>query len=100
MYQVYADGSLIFDSRFEEYVIAKGQIDLEVNKSGSFVFTLYRDHPYYDRIEKLKTIITVYRDNMLIFRGRVILSADGFYYTLYENRTAAISKSIYEIPRR
>lgn len=79
MYQVYADGSLIFDSRFEEYVIARGQIDLEVNKSGSFVFTLYRDHPYYDRIEKLKTIITVYRDNMLIFRGRVILSADGFY---------------------
>lgn len=79
MYQVYADNNLIFDSRYEEYLIAKGQVTLEVNKSGSFVFTLYQDHPYYDRITKLKTIITVYRDNQLIFRGRVIKSADGFY---------------------
>lgn len=79
MYQIYADGALIFDNRFEEYVIGKGQISLEVNKSGSFVFSLFRDHPYYDRIVKLKTIITVYRDSRLIFRGRVIKSVDGFY---------------------
>ena len=79
MYQIYADGRLIYDSRLEEYVIGKGQISLEVNKSGSFVFSLYRDHPYYDRIAKLKTIITVYRDQALIFRGRVIKSAEGFY---------------------
>lgn len=79
MYQVYADNNLIFDSRYEEYVIGKGQISLEVNKSGSFVFTLYRDHPYYDRIDKLSTIITVYRNSALVFRGRVIKTADGFY---------------------
>lgn len=79
MFQVYADGVLIFDSRLEEYVLGKGQLTLEVNKSGSFVFTLYKDHPYYDRIEKLSTIITVYRDGSLIYRGRVIKSVDGFY---------------------
>lgn len=79
MFQVYADGALIFDSRLEEYVLAKGQLSLEVNKSGQFDFTLYRDHPYYDRIEKLLTIITVYRDGFLIYRGRVIKSVDGFY---------------------
>ena len=79
MYQIYADNNLIYDSRYEEYVIAKGQISLEVNKSGSFVFILYRDHPYYDRIQKLSTIIAVYRDGALIFRGRVIKSVDGFY---------------------
>ena len=79
MYQIYANGALIYDSRLETYVIGKGQISLEVNKSGSFVFTLYQDHPYYDRIEKLSTLITVYRDNTLIFRGRVILTTDGFY---------------------
>lgn len=79
MYQIYADGALIYDTRYQEYVIGKGQISLEVNKSGSFVFSLYQDNPYYDRIEKLSTIITIFRDNMLIFRGRVIKSVDGFY---------------------
>jgi phage minor structural protein len=79
MYQIYADGGLIYDGRYDDYVIGKGQISLEVNKSGSFVFSLYRDHPYYDRMTKLKTIITVYRDGTLIFRGRVIKSVEGFY---------------------
>lgn len=79
MYQIYANGALIFDSRYEEYVIGKGQVTLEVNKSGSFVFTLYQNNPYYDRIEKLSTLITVYRDGFLIFRGRVIKTVDGFY---------------------
>lgn len=79
MYQVFADEHILFDSRYEGYIIGKGQINLEANKSGSFVFSLYKDHPYYDRIQKLKTIITVYRDGFLIFRGRVIKSDDGFY---------------------
>ena len=79
MFQVYADQNLIYDSRLDEYVIGKGQVSLEVNKSGSFVFTLYQDHPYYDRIKKLSTTITVYRDQILIFRGRVIKSVEGFY---------------------
>ena len=79
MFQIYADGNLIYDSRYEEFLIAKGQLTLEVNKSGQFVFTLYQNHPYYDRIEKLTTIITVYRDSVLVYRGRVIKTSDGFY---------------------
>lgn len=79
MYQIFADGTLIYDSRYEEYVITKGQISKEVNKSGSFVFTIYQDNPYYNQLEKLKTIITVYRDGSLIFRGRIIDDNDGFY---------------------
>lgn len=79
MFQIFADGQTIFDSRYEEYVISQGKLDLEVNKSGSFVFGLYSDHPYFNRIEKLSTIITVYRDQVLIYRGRVIKTVDGFY---------------------
>ena len=79
MYQIFADGTLIYDSRYEEYVITKGQISKEVNKSGSFVFTIYQDNPYYDRLEKLKTIITVYRNGTLLFRGRILDDTDGFY---------------------
>ena len=79
MFQIFADGATIYDSRYDEYSISQGSINLEVNKSGSLVFGLYSDHPYYDRIEKLSTIITVYRDNKLIYRGRVIKTVDGFY---------------------
>ena len=83
MYQIYADSNLIWDSTLEEYTITKGDINKEVNKSGSFVFTLYQNHPYYDRLVKLKTIIKVYRitgnGKKLLFRGRIINTSDGFY---------------------
>ena len=68
MFQIYADENLIYDSRLEEYSITKGQLTLEINRSGAFVFTLYNSHPYFDRIEKLSTIVTVYRDDSLIYR--------------------------------
>lgn len=79
MFQIFADGATIYDSRYDKYSISQGSINLEVNKSGSLVFGLYADHPYYDRIKKLSTIIPVYRDNKLIYRGRVIKTVDGFY---------------------
>lgn len=78
MYKIYADKTLIYDSTLEDYAITKGTITKEVNKSGSFVFTIYKDHPYYNLIERLKTIITVYKRDSLIFRGRVISDKIGF----------------------
>lgn len=79
MYKVYADEFLIYDSVLEDYVITNGTLSKEVNKSGSFEFGVYQDHPYYDRIQKLKTIITVYKNDKLVFRGRVIDDSAGFY---------------------
>lgn len=79
MYRIYADSTLIYDSRLEDYVISRGEITKEVNKSGSFEFTIYQNNPYFDKIQKLKTIITVYKRNKLIFRGRVISDETGFY---------------------
>ena len=78
MFSVYADNNLIYDSRTDLYLMSKGQITLETNKSAKFVFTIYKDHPFYSSIEKLKTIVKVYRDESLIYRGRVIKSVDGF----------------------
>lgn len=78
MYKIYADNDLIYDSTLDDYVITKGEVTKEVNKSGSFVFTLLQSHPYYDRIEKLKTIIRVYKNNSLEFRGRIITEDLGF----------------------
>jgi hypothetical protein len=78
MFRIYADNALIYDSSLDDYVITKGQIEREVNKSGKFTFTLYSDHRYFGRIQELKTIIKIYRDDSLVFRGRVLSYVDGF----------------------
>ena len=79
MYKVFCDETLIYDSTLSDYVITKGIVTKEINKSGSFTFTIYSAHPYYDKIAKLKSIITVYKRDVLIFRGRVINEVIGFY---------------------
>lgn len=78
MYRVYAADKLIYDSRIEDYPLIKAQVTLEVNKSGSFVFAIPETHPYYDFIEKMKTIVKVYRKDRVIFRGRVLTDQLGF----------------------
>ena len=72
MYKIYADDTLIYDSTIENFKIGKGQGALETNKSGSFVFSLYPDHFYYDSFVRLKTVITVYKSGRIVFRGRVL----------------------------
>ena len=72
MYKIFADDTLIYDSTIEDYKIGKGSISLEVNKSGSFTFSLYPDHFYYDQFVKLKTVITVYKSGKIVFRGRIL----------------------------
>ena len=72
MYKIYADNTLIYDSTIEDYKIGKGSITLETNKSGSFVFSLYPDHFYYDKFIQLKTVITVYKSDKIVFRGRIL----------------------------
>lgn len=79
MYRVYADGMLIYHSKMDSMRIFSPSLDLELNKTGSFVFTLYPDHPYYALIGTLKSIITVYQGDYLLFRGRVLDEEYGFY---------------------
>ena len=72
MYKIYADDTLIYDSTIEDYKIGKGLVTLEVNKSGSFVFSVYPEHFYYNDFVKLRTVITVYRSDKIKFRGRIL----------------------------
>lgn len=79
MFKIYADNELIYDSTLSDYVITRGVITKELNKSGSFVFTIYSSHPYYNRLQKMKTIITVFKGEKKVFRGRVIKEVIGFF---------------------
>lgn len=72
MYQIYADETLIYDDSSRDYRIGKGNISLETNKSGSFTFSLYPDHFFYNSFVRLKTVITVYKSGKIVFRGRIL----------------------------
>ena len=78
MWQIYADKELIYDSRYQDLMITQGEFDLEVNHSGSFTFALYPDHPLYYTLAELVTTITAYRNDELMYRGRIIRQPDSF----------------------
>jgi hypothetical protein len=79
IYKVYCDGSLLYHSKLENLKIISPSVELEANKTGSFKFTVPVDHPYYGLIHKLKSIITVYQDDYLMFRGRVLDDEIGWH---------------------
>lgn len=79
MYKVYCDGLLLYHSKLENLQIFNPSVELELNKTGSFDFGIYPSHPYYGLIKKLWSIITVYQDDYLLFRGRVLDDEIGFY---------------------
>lgn len=72
MYKIFADDTLVYDSTLEDYKIGKGVITLEPEKSGSFVFSVYPDHFYYNDFVQLRTVITVYKGGQIKFRGRIL----------------------------
>lgn len=80
-YKLYVDGELFFanDWNEKEYRLISPKIKLELNKSGSVEFTILPTHPLYNAFSPMKSIVTVYRDDALIFDGRV-LSGDTDNY--------------------
>ena len=79
MYRIYCDGSLLYHSNLESLKILDPSVELELNKTGSFVFTLYPDHPRYSLVKRMKSIIEVWQDDFLLFRGRVLDEDVGWH---------------------
>lgn len=99
MYKVFCDNTLMCDSRIEELALINPVVKLEENKAGSFSFILPPGHPYYDSINKRKSIIYVYIDEDAepVFSGRCIEVKKDFYNqkTIYcEGDLAFLNDSI------
>lgn len=78
MIQVYTDGVLAYDSRLEEYDLQGLQVTGGVNKGGTATIIMPPAHPAYDSFISYRTIVEIYRDDELIFRGRALYPADDF----------------------
>lgn len=79
MIQVYADGVLCYDSRLEDYDLRGLKTSTGVNKGGTAEITMPPDHPAYNSFISYKTIVEIYRDGVLKFRGRSLYPVDDFY---------------------
>lgn len=79
MYRIYCDNYLIHDDQLESLRIFDAKISDALNAVGSFEFKIYSDHFYIDKLQKLKSIIKVYRNDYLLFRGRILNDISGFY---------------------
>lgn len=79
MYKVYCDSSILYNDQLEDYKIIKPKLELELNQIGSFDFTIYNDHVNFDKLKRLKSIIRVYQDDFLLFRGRILNDEQGFH---------------------
>ncbi len=79
MYRVYCDEQLLYHSNLENLRIFGASLELELNKTGSFTFTMQQDHPRYDLIRRMKSIIKVYQGDYLLFRGRALDDPTGMH---------------------
>lgn len=79
MIQVYADGLLAYDSRLEDYALLGLTVTAGLNKGGTASIVMPQHHPAYNAFTSYKTLVEVYRDNALLFRGRALYPRDDFY---------------------
>ena len=77
-YQIMCDDYYLYDIRDEELTVINPKLSFEKNKVSGLNFTIYNNHPYYDKIEKIKSVIKVYQNNKLIFKGKCIDDEQNF----------------------
>lgn len=78
MIQIYADGTLTYDNRLEDYELQGLTVTTALNKGGAAEIVMPYGHPAYDLYTNYKTIVEIYRDGLLKFRGRVLYTAEDF----------------------
>lgn len=86
MYEIYAypfgnkvAELLLYQPGNRSALVLSPKLTREVSKGGSLVFTMTRDHPHYERLQKMSTCITVKQDGHEIWRGRVLSHEADWY---------------------
>jgi len=78
MTQVFADGAVVYDSRLDDYRVLGLKTHPVLNKGGTAEIVLPPNHPKYNDFDSFKTLVTIYRDGKLKFRGRALYPTDDF----------------------
>lgn len=78
MIQLYVDDQLAYDSRIKATALLGLQAQIGLNKGGAATIVLPPEHPAYDSFVSYRSIVTIYRDGVLRFRGRALYPTDDF----------------------
>lgn len=69
MYRITCDGATLYDPDNPVLQILSGTLKTGVNLAGTLTFVLSPTHPYRDRVQVRRSVVTVYRDEKIYFRG-------------------------------
>lgn len=79
MLRLDADGQLVYDSRLEEYTLLGLKTTTGVNKGGTAEIVMPPEHPAYNKFVSYRTVVELYENEKLRFRGRALYPSDDFY---------------------
>lgn len=91
MYHITCDGLPLLDWRDDALVLVNPKVKLEVNTVGEGSFTIYKNHPNYSNLKKLKSVFEVTDDNGVIFRGRATGDTTDFDHGMFVDLEGAMA---------
>ena len=62
---------MLYDPREDELIVNSPKCKLEVNTVGSASFSIYATHPYYNYLQKMRSVVEISQDGNTIFKGRI-----------------------------
>ena len=71
MYQIYLDDGILYYPGDKDYVVYDAVVKLAIGQAGSCEFVLPPINPLYGSVKNRHSMISVYRNNKLIFNGEV-----------------------------
>ena len=81
MYKMKADGVVFYDPSSDDTAlhVLYPRAKYELNRAGSLKFTMLPGNVVYDKLQKMKTIVTLEQDGEVIFTGRVLETTTDLY---------------------
>ncbi len=79
MYQIKCDGYVLYDHRDPDLIVHEPKCKLEVNTVGQASFAIFNNHPFYDKLKLMKSVIEISDEIGAIFRGRILKQSLDFY---------------------
>jgi len=81
MYSIESGGKILSSPLLieEGYIVSSPIITEELNKASTMQFTIPPTNPEHDSIQKMKSIVGVYKDGKELFRGRMLDYENDFY---------------------
>lgn len=83
MYTIKCDGYILHDPRDDEgkLIVQNPKCKLEVNTVGEASFSIFENHPFFTRLQKMRSIFEIQQDGEPIFRGRMTDDTQDFNNT-------------------